>query len=95
MRSPSLDDNRISFRSNSNVGFTHPAAPSSSSPLSLSSVFSTNRHGKGVDGAAGHGQAEADGNQGDLQGHHDMAKTKRNTFGEVILDEEALKRMMA
>ncbi|KAL5932087.1 hypothetical protein ACKVV1_004076 [Pyricularia oryzae] len=95
MRSPSLDDNRISFRSNSNIGFTHPAAPSSSSPLSLSSVFSTNRHGKGVDGAAGHGQAEADGNQGDLQGHHDMAKTKRNTFGEVILDEEALKRMMA
>ncbi|TLS28627.1 hypothetical protein PpBr36_00611 [Pyricularia pennisetigena] len=95
MRSPSLDDNRISSRSNSNLGFAHPAAPSSSSPLSLSSVFSTNHHDKGVD-AAGHGQVGADGNQGESQRDHGMAKAeKRNTFGEVIMDEEAFKRMMA
>ncbi|KAI6356918.1 hypothetical protein MCOR25_007825 [Pyricularia grisea] len=94
MRSPSLDDNRISLRSNSNIGFAHPAAPSSSSPLSLSSVFSTNHRGKGVD-VAGHGQVHADDNQGDSHRDEDTAKTKRNTFGEVILDEEALRRMMA
>lgn len=87
VRSPSLDENRVSFRSNSNLGVGYPATPSSPSPLSLNSVFSAGG-GKGS-ALAESRHSELDGSQPNLR-QDDEDKTRRDTFGGATRDTDAL-----